>query len=308
MCPALPHISDRLNPLSTCESAVEVAARVRTLFPQTRDPFFTSNPVHTLQMVAHMQWETGKPWSLRHLYRDTMVQRYRLQLLVAYLGTLGLDVSGWRGGRLPQVSKIKQVVQQADIEDPIVDEILSLCELSPETFTQTHSNLNLALSGLIDTDYADRLDPASDALTWETIEREKMVLVVLTSSLLTREAGNKVGRLVLQDLVGYAGQRYLCNRTADAVPITELIDEFGEVLYPDLIQGVNKLGEAGVRFVMAWQSESDLWTPLAPRVLKAFSPTWEPNSPCGWLTIKAPSPHRVPTGSVKYSKSLMAPA
>lgn len=264
MCPALPHLSAAFNPLSTCQSAVEVAARVRTLFPPTKEAFFTSNPVHTVQMVAQMQGATGQPWSLRHLYRDTMVQRHRLQLLVAYLGTLGMDVSGWSGGRLPQVGKIKQAVQQAGLEDPMVDEILSLCELAPETFTQTHSNLSLALSGLIDTDDAGRFDPAPDALTWDMVERDKMVLVVLTNSLLTREAGNKVGRLILQDLVGYAGERYLRHRAPDPVPITVLVDEFGEVLYPDLIQAVNKLGEAGVRFVMAWQSESDIADALGP--------------------------------------------
>lgn len=258
ICPALPHLSDGFNPLTTCQSAVEVAARVRTLFPQTKDQFFTSNPVHTLQMVAHMQHATGQPWSLRGLYRDTMVHRYRLHLLVAYLRALGLDVSGWGVGRLPPIGKIKQFVEQEEVQDPIVHEILSLCELSPETFTQTHSNLSLALSGLIDTDYADLFDPAPGALTWEAIEREKMVLIVLTSSLLTREAGNKVGRLILQDLVGYAGQRYIRHRTPHAAPITVLVDELGEVLYPDLIQAVNKLGEAGVRFVMAWQSESDI--------------------------------------------------
>ncbi|MDH3604632.1 MAG: type IV secretion system DNA-binding domain-containing protein, partial [Candidatus Tectomicrobia bacterium] len=259
ICPALPGISTGFNPLSTCESAVEVATRLRTLFPQSKDQFFTANPVHTLQMVAHMQRATGKDWSLRQLYRDTMIRRHRLQLLVAYLGHLKFDVSGWRGSAAPPViHKIQDFVQQADVEDPIVDEILSLSDLSLESFTQTHSNLSLALSGLIDTDFADLFDPTPDALTWETIEREKMVLIVLTSSLLTREAGNKVGRLILQDLVGYAGQRYIRNRAINPAPITVLIDELGEVVYPDLIQAVNKLGEAAVRFVMAWQSESDI--------------------------------------------------
>lgn len=264
LCPALPHISTPFNPLSTCESAVEVANRVRTLFPGNTGQyeFFTNNPVYTVQMVAQMQKAVKHPWSLRHLYRDTMSGNARLRLLINYLGSKGHDVSGWSTGRVPPLAIVQTFVHKQGIEDPVVEEILNLCDLGTEDFTKTHRNLSHALSGLIDTDYADLFDPSDNSLSWEKIERENMVVIVLTSSLLTRTAGNKVGRLVVQDLVGFAGKRYLIRRSANPAKITVFIDEMGEVVYSDLVQAIAKLGEANVRFVMAWQSESDISKPL----------------------------------------------
>ncbi|MDH3598002.1 MAG: type IV secretion system DNA-binding domain-containing protein [Candidatus Tectomicrobia bacterium] len=262
LCPALPKLSTPFNPLSTCRSAVEIANRFRTLFPANSGQyeFFTTNPVFTVQMVAQMQKAINHPWSLREIYHAAMSEKARLKLLIDYIGSLGYSeaVSGWSTGRVPPLLTVQQFVSKRNIDDPIVEEILKLCELTTEEFTKTHRNLSLALSGLIDTDYSYLFDPTDDALSWDRIEKENRVVIVLTSSLLTRAAGNKVGRLVLQDLVGFAGKRYLVRRDANPVPITVFIDELGEVLYADFVQAIAKLGEAGVRFVMAWQSESDI--------------------------------------------------
>ena len=41
-------------------------------------------------------------------------------------------------------------------------------------------------------------------------------------------------------------------------PIAVFVDEVGEIVYPDFRQAINKVGEAGGRLVLAWQTKSDL--------------------------------------------------
>ena len=40
-------------------------------------------------------------------------------------------------------------------------------------------------------------------------------------------------------------------------PITVLIDEFGDVVYPEFINALNKARGANVRFILAMQSRAD---------------------------------------------------
>ena len=57
--------------------------------------------------------------------------------------------------------------------------------------------------------------------------------------------------------MGYMGLRYLTPGRSRR-PLTLLVDEVGEIVYPDFRQAINKVGEAGGRLILAWQTEADL--------------------------------------------------
>src|SRR5262249_13541168 len=75
--------------------------------------------------------------------------------------------------------------------------------------------------------------------------------------MLLRETANRIGRIILQDLVGYLGQVYAYQDPAQYVPITILVDEVRNVLYPEFLTVLSMSGEAQVRWILAQQSHAD---------------------------------------------------
>ena len=84
------------------------------------------------------------------------------------------------------------------------------------------------------------------------------------ASLLLGEVANRIGRVILQDLVGYLGRRYAYDVVDTAPPLTVLIDEFGDVAYPLFTTALNKGGGANARFILAQQSLADAEAAMGP--------------------------------------------
>ena len=77
------------------------------------------------------------------------------------------------------------------------------------------------------------------------------------SSLLYGEVANRIGRVILQDLIGFLGERYAHQDPAKMTPLTILIDEFSNVAYPGFIDALNKGGGAKANIMLAMQSLAD---------------------------------------------------
>ncbi|MDE0207428.1 MAG: TraM recognition domain-containing protein, partial [Candidatus Tectomicrobia bacterium] len=77
------------------------------------------------------------------------------------------------------------------------------------------------------------------------------------NSLMFGEVSNRIGRVVLQDLIGFLGRRYAYDDPASMTPITILIDEFSNVAYGGFIDALNKGGGARAHFMLAMQSLAD---------------------------------------------------
>ena len=101
-------------------------------------------------------------------------------------------------------------------------------------------------------------------VTWTRIVEEGMVVYVALASLLLGDIANRIGRVLLQDLVGFLGRRYAYDDATTAPPITVLIDEFGDVAYPLFTNALNKGGGANARFVLAQQSLADAEAAMGP--------------------------------------------
>ena len=91
-----------------------------------------------------------------------------------------------------------------------------------------------------------------------------MVVYVALASLLLGDIANRIGRVILQDLVSYLGRIYAYGDPATTPPITVLIDEFGDVAFPLFTNALNKGGGANARFILAQQSLADAEAAMGP--------------------------------------------
>lgn len=256
ICPYFPRLSVAFDPLSTCLSPLEVKERLRALMPPTKEPFFVDKPLAAVQRTAAMMLALGEPWTLPALHTQTLWPEPRCALAGRYLVSLGaVGVSS--GTPPPTPAHLRAAYAALGRPDTLAEAVLHDLDAPLQWYEQVTNNLDTALSGLVDTDYTPLL-VARPALSWSEIDQERMVVVVLTAPLLLREGGTKCGRLLLQDFMGYLGQRYLLSSASHERPITLLVDETSEVVYEDFIQQVNKGGEAGAQFMLAWQSQADL--------------------------------------------------
>ena len=79
------------------------------------------------------------------------------------------------------------------------------------------------------------LSSSEPDLTWDGIMRDRTVVYFSMNSLMFGEVANRIGRVILQDLIGFLGRRYAYDDPARMSPITILIDEFSNIAYPGFI-------------------------------------------------------------------------
>jgi conjugal transfer pilus assembly protein TraD len=252
--PASPQHSARLNVLATATTPAEVSARIRALMPsaggRTTDPFFEEYPLALIERLAAAQATLGHPWSLEGLYPPAVLRSHFEQLLAAYLTHRGY--SGPRG--LPQLIKHYQATGPTDLlADALIDDL----DKPREHFTKVTSNLIPAFRGVVGAPLGPLFSTIPGDLTWDRIADAPMVVYVALASLLLGDIAHRIGRVLLQDLVGFLGRRYAYTDVRTATPLTLLIDEFAQVAYPLFPNALAMSRGAGARFILAQQSLAD---------------------------------------------------
>jgi hypothetical protein len=197
------------------------------------------------------------PYHLLDICHTTLDQVRLRYLLARYLYHLGGPFNRVNELSPPTVARLREAYEALHTRNSIVQQTLTDIETSKARWDEINGNLATALSGIIDGPFATLFD-GDDALTWEQIDRERMIVVLQTHSLSTREMGRKIGKLFLQDFQGYIGHRYASGELAGRAPIHLIIDEMGEMIYDDFTGAINKIGEASARLFMGWQTEADL--------------------------------------------------
>ena len=259
--PAFPQQSAHINVLETATTPAEVSARIRALMPsagaRASDPFFEEYPLALVERLAAVQAALGQPWTLEGLYKVSVLRVHMEHLLADYLAHLGS--SGQRG--LPQ--RIKQY-QATGPPDLVADALIDDLEKPRDHFTKVTSNLIPAFRGVIGEPLGPLFSTIPADVTWSRIVEEGMVVYVALASLLLGDIAHRIGRVLLQDLVGFLGRRYAYDDATTALPITVLIDEFGDVAYPLFTNALNKGGGANARFILAQQSLADAEAAMGP--------------------------------------------
>jgi TraM recognition site of TraD and TraG len=254
------------DPLSSCLEPFEVRARVDALFPDTKEEFFKFGPQAALNRTAAMFQKLGRPYDIQELHRYTMDYDERRFLLCQYLEAIGVNWSGVQRDRLPTMEILKKKYDQSEIRDEVASFTLRELSQSPENYQKTMANFDIAMSGIVDSSFTYRFTD-EDALTWQAIDARNMAVVIQTDSLITQAVGKSIGKLVLQDFMGYLGHRFFAANPDDK-PITLIVDEISEIVYPGFTDAINKAGGARGHFILGWQSDADLDAELGVHTAK----------------------------------------
>ena len=261
--PASPKCSASFNPFSMCSNTTELAARVQALMPggggmAKGDPFFTEYPLAVVEKIGAAQHAVGEKWTIKGLNAATTLVPPFENLLAKYLARqVGKRQDKDRD--LPDLETLiaEYRLRPASERDLLADALIDDHEKPRDHFVQVTANLVPAFRDVTGGEM-DRLLSSSDPdLTWDGVVEERKVVYFAMSSLMFGEVANRIGRVILQDLIGFLGRRYARDDPAKMTPLTILIDEFSNVAYPGFIDALNKGGGAKANIMLAMQSLAD---------------------------------------------------
>ena len=244
-----------------CTNTTELAARVQALMPggggmAKGDPFFTEYPLAVIEKIGAAMQAVGQRWTIEGLNAATTLVPPFENLLARYLQNKVL-------GRNDKTLKgLDDLIQEYRSKGPskadlLADALIDDHEKPRDHFVQVTANLVPAFRGVTGGKMESLLSNPDPQLTWKNVVEERKVVYFAMSSLLYGEVANRIGRVILQDLIGFLGERYAFDDPAKMTPLTILIDEFSNVAYPGFIDALNKGGGARANIMLAMQSLAD---------------------------------------------------
>ena len=260
--PAFPKVSKTFNPLSMCENTTELAARVQALMPggggAARDPFFTEYPLAIIERLGAAQAAVGDKWTIEGLHAVTTLLPPLEELIAKYLYRVVFENGGQR---IPSFEDMKRQYEGSDKRDVLADAMVDDYNKPRDHWQRVTANLTPAFRGVAGGELGRLLSMVPPDLSWKKIVEgsggKGMVVYFSMNSLMFGEVSNRIGRVILQDLIGFLGRRYAFDDPAKMTPITILIDEFSNVAYGGFVDALNKGGGAKANFLLAMQSLAD---------------------------------------------------
>ena len=258
--PAHADQSASFNPFSMCTTTTELAARVQALMPggggmSKGDPFFTEYPLAVVERLGAAQDAVGEKWTIEGLHAVTTMVPPFDDLVARYL----YRVLGGKDKHVPALDEVMEEYagKRRTKQDPLADALMDDKEKPRDHFVQVTANLVPAFRGVTGDKMGPLLSSEDPDLTWEGVVEDRKVVYFAMSSLLYGEVANRIGRVILQDLIGFLGKRYAEDNPSKMTPLTILIDEFSNVAYPGFIDALNKGGGAKANIMLAMQSLAD---------------------------------------------------
>ena len=255
--PAFPAESASFNPFGTCQTPSEVATRVQALMPgggaMGKDPFFTEYPLAIVERIAAAQKAVGERWTIEGLHGVTTLPEPLKALVATYLHEMVFEDEDTGEPLDELLARYEKIGRRDTVADALIDDVAK----SREYFQKVTANLTPAFRGVTGGGMTRLLSSSEPDLTWDGIVRDRTVVYFSMNSLMFGEVANRIGRVILQDLIGFLGRRYAYDDPARMSPITILIDEFSNIAYPGFIDALNKGGGARAQFMLAMQSLAD---------------------------------------------------
>ena len=255
--PAFADESASFNPFGTCETPSEVATRVQALMPgggaMGKDPFFTEYPLAIVERIAEAQKAVGERWTIEGLHGVTTLPEPLKALVSRYLHEVVFHDEDAGEPLEELLVKYEKCGRRDTVADALIDDVAK----SREYFQKVTANLTPAFRGVTGGGMTRLLSSTEPDLTWDGIVKNRTVVYFSMNSLMFGEVANRIGRVILQDLIGFLGRRYAYDDPARMSPITILIDEFSNIAYPGFIDALNKGGGARAQFMLAMQSLAD---------------------------------------------------
>ena len=257
--PAFPEQSATFNPFGTCENTTELAARVQALMPgggaMSKDPFFTEYPLAIIERLGAAQHAVGEKWTIEGLNALATLLPPFQDLIARYLHEVVFEGDTAAADLDELIDAYGSL--EAGRRDLLADALLDDYGKPRDHFQKVTANLTPAFRGVTGGRMAGLLSSAEPKLTWPGIVKNETVVYFAMNSLMFGEVANRIGRVILQDLIGFLGRRYAYDDPGDMSPITILLDEFSNIAYPGFIDALNKGGGARAHFMLAMQSLAD---------------------------------------------------
>jgi hypothetical protein len=269
--PVFPHLSATMNVLDTAQTTTEVADRVRALMPgggDDRDPFYTQYPLALIEHVATVQQALGQRWTLEGLYRDTVFRASMDRLLLAYLQHLGVVPTN--PAHHDNLKAHKAAYAAMGLHDLPADLLIEDSDHDVDHFRKVTSNLIPAFRGVVGHPYGGLFSAAPADVTWDVVAEDEMVVYLAIPSMLLGDLGNRIFRIVCQDLIGFLGWRYALQQAQTATPFTVLVDELRQILYPQFNTALAMSREAQCAWMLAQQSHADTELALGPAAARVL--------------------------------------
>ena len=218
-----------------------------------KDPFFTEYPLAVIERLGAAQHAVGDKWTIEGLNAVATLLPPFEALIARYLHRVVLK----RPDKAPSLAETITAYEQSGSRDLLADALLDDYNKPRDHFQKVTANLTPAFRGVTGGRMAGLLSSAAPKLTWDGIVKKETVVYFAMNSLMFGEVANRIGRVILQDLIGFLGRRYAYDDPDRMSPITILLDEFSNIAYPGFIDALNKGGGARAHFMLAMQSLAD---------------------------------------------------
>ena len=173
-------------------------------------------------------------------------------------------------GRNPEGVALMTYVQQNNIDDPVLEGLVSAYKYDRTYFDKIVSSVGPLMEKLTTGPIADLISPQDDGedhrpmLDWLDVIREGGIVYVGLDALSDTTVAGAVGNSMFADLVSVAGHIYKHGVSSDASSgdekrrISIHADEFNELIGDEFIPLLNKAGGAGYQITAYTQTWSDV--------------------------------------------------
>jgi len=235
-----PSKSASFNPMANALKSNDAANRITSIMEVGSNKTFVDFVWKVLNTVSENMLAANIPLTLKNIHRFSLLEMKNLQALC--LGT-HLELEDPAQRRVLEESMKRLALQ---VEHP------------GEHFSKMITSLEPLLTALATGETGALLSPeeGKEALSWETIIKEKKVVYFNLSSMIDSYTSFAVCKLLVQDLLSYVGQMYAYDNAVRRVKL--VCDEIYSVVFKGLGDMLNKSRAAGLQALFGLQTDSDI--------------------------------------------------
>ncbi len=274
---SFPLKTDTFNPFETYVNISDIGDRVASVLPQAGDSApFVSYSFYMVNVIARCLVYLGENITLTNL------KKYSLS--PSEWRTLGLKVfqKFFEDNKLSPLKRPTEEEEEGEGErkkeegrftlddykysyflkkkqgyfNEVIENLLGILEQPKEHLQKMTSSLIPFFSLITSDEKSIIFAPDKPSFEWGQITEKRVVYFFFASSEEAKTV-SLVLKLALQSLISFIGRRQVRGEGGQE-PIWLLIDEFGQVNYPEFADLLAQAGSSGLKVLMAMQSISDL--------------------------------------------------
>jgi conjugal transfer pilus assembly protein TraD len=246
-----PHISTKLNPLSSYYMIEELVGHITAGVEDGREPFFKNVALNVSSVVIRALILQAKisGWPVNFNLNDikNLISRSALESLASEIRTI----------------ETEETIQ-------LVKDIGKILEHPADYYSKIANSLSVALDELTTSNIGQVIGNADSDPLIERLEKDRgVILVIQLGSLLSRRAGYTVGKTILSTIQALVGRKFAGGMRMNP-PLSIHIDEAQSVLYGGIEELFAKAGGGGVYMQGYCQSINQLYDALGQNKAKTI--------------------------------------